>query len=217
MKDLLIRRPLWFFIVFLPCAIAGGIVLYLISKRELFLYINGYHHPFFDIFFAWETWLGNGTFFIIICLLLLFRNYGNALLGMISFTFSAIFPQALKKLVFADIVRPVKYFEGDVPLHLVEGMRHHHYFSFPSGHSTSIFATMFFLTLIIKNPKWGALFAGIALVTAFSRVYLAQHFFSDIYAGAWLGIFSTMLAFVLFEKLIKNKTGLRKGLLKNKS
>jgi membrane-associated phospholipid phosphatase len=58
--------------------------------------------------------------------------------------------------------------------------------SFPSGHSVTAFALAYVLAR--TYPKASPVFYGLATMVAFSRVYLASHFLSDIVAGAALGL-----------------------------
>jgi undecaprenyl-diphosphatase len=56
---------------------------------------------------------------------------------------------------------------------------------FPSGHTTTAFATA---TVILgRYRNWGYLFLGIAIGTGISMVHLGLHFPSDVIAGAFLG------------------------------
>jgi membrane-associated phospholipid phosphatase len=44
---------------------------------------------------------------------------------------------------------------------------------------------------------WRSLRAGLfllALIAAYSRVYLSQHFFEDIYAGSFVGLIAALVA-----------------------
>jgi membrane-associated phospholipid phosphatase len=205
MRDLLIHRPRFFYLVFLPFLVGGMVTIYFTHKPDLFLFFNQFHWVGADFFFTWVTWLGNGLIFMLICLVILFKNRGQGILGIACFAVSALVPQLLKRQFFADALRPAKYFDHQTPIYLVEGVKQHFYHSFPSGHSASVFALALFLTLITKNKKWGLVFGFIAIITAYSRVYLAQHFFEDIYAGACIGFISTILVFILLEsRLIKS-------------
>ena len=56
---------------------------------------------------------------------------------------------------------------------------------FPSGHTTTAFATA---TVILgRYRNWGYLFLGIAIGTGISMVHLGLHFPSDVIAGGFLG------------------------------
>ncbi|MDX7951623.1 phosphatase PAP2 family protein [Lichenihabitans sp. Uapishka_5] len=62
--------------------------------------------------------------------------------------------------------------------------------SFPSGHSTSIFALAAALGLIAPRLRVPAF--GLAMLVALARVVLAAHYASDIVAGATLGVVTTL-------------------------
>ena len=70
--------------------------------------------------------------------------------------------------------------------------------SFPSGHSTTVFAAFAYLTIFF--PKYVYLWLGIAIVLVSGRILDSDHFLSDITAGALLGTFSTLY---LYSKLKK--------------
>ncbi len=214
MRDLLITRPRYFYILFIPFMLGSLIVILLTSKSDLFLSLNAYHRPVADQFFFWITWLGNGLIFAVFCLVLLLKNVGQGILGFSVFLTTALVPQLLKKGIFVNSVRPVKYFEGNQSLHLIQGVEQHQLYSFPSGHSVSIFALALLLTFVVKDKRWGILFCGIAILTAYSRVYLSQHFYEDITAGAFLGFLLTLIVFLSLEKWIRSKPGLNKGIIK---
>jgi membrane-associated phospholipid phosphatase len=60
--------------------------------------------------------------------------------------------------------------------------------------------------------KVHALLMGIAFSVGLSRVYLMQHFLVDIWAGALLGIGSTMAAYFIVLKTFSKKE-FQKGIL----
>ncbi len=66
-------------------------------------------------------------------------------------------------------------------------------YSFPSGHSSSAFASA---TALIMSKKKGIYIPALAFaaVMAFSRVYIHVHYFSDIVAGATAGILYGIIA-----------------------
>jgi membrane-associated phospholipid phosphatase len=200
----------------MPFWIAGLILILATSKRQLFLEINSLNSPFFDHFFKWETWLGNGVVFVVLILILFYKNKGWGLLSLIIFSLSAILPQVLKKLVFPNEVRPVKFFEGLADLHLVDGVSNHLQHSFPSGHACSIVALCLLLSFVINENRWSYLLAMIALITMYSRVYLAQHFLLDVIAGALLGIISAWIGIAIYNKWMRDQPRLKTGLLKRK-
>jgi membrane-associated phospholipid phosphatase len=101
--------------------------------------------------------------------------------------------------------RPAEFFK-DIPFYEIPGVELHHWGSFPSGHTTSIFMLASFFYLVLpKKMKVHSLLMGIAFLVGFSRVYLMQHFLMDIWAGALLGIGSTLIAYFIVLKAFSKK------------
>lgn len=75
--------------------------------------------------------------------------------------------------------------------------------SFPSGHSAQAFASAEFLRMEYKNVSAWYGIAGYttAVATAYLRMYNNKHWFSDVVAGAGVGIISTKLAYWLYPKI----------------
>jgi len=67
------------------------------------------------------------------------------------------------------------------------------FFSFPSGHSTTIMGLMVAASLLW--PRLSFLFIPVALTVAFSRIILTAHYFSDVLAGLYLGTLGALLLF----------------------
>ncbi len=113
-----------------------------------------------------------------------------------------------------NIYRPAKYFElfENYKLHLVEGVKIHSLQSFPSGHTATAFSIFLTLALITKNHVLKLFCFVIAVLVAYSRVYLSQHFFVDIAAGTVIGVVFIVLAFYYFERI--DKKWLDRSLLK---
>jgi len=71
------------------------------------------------------------------------------------------------------------------------------YDSFPSGHML-VFAALF-TALWLFYPRYRSISAGLALILAASLVVTDYHFVSDVIAGAYLGLFTTVLTAFCFE------------------
>ncbi|MBQ3118412.1 MAG: phosphatase PAP2 family protein [Clostridia bacterium] len=72
-------------------------------------------------------------------------------------------------------------------------------FSFPSGHTLSSFVGAFILTMTDK--RFGYVAIPLAVLIAFSRLYLYVHFPSDILGGIVLAaIISIVIYFIFFKK-----------------
>ena len=182
--------------------LAGGLILASFTKEEIFLYINTHHSTSGDLFFPVITHLGGGVVTPLIAGASLFLlNFRKAIIGLASFLLSGGIVQLLKRLVFNDEYRPIKYFEGIENIYLIPGMDMYQFHSFPSGHSTTIFSLCCFLALVTpsagktRRAVIGILIFLTAVLVAMSRVYISQHFFGDIYVGSLIGVLVTLLVF----------------------
>lgn len=198
MKDIFRENKL-FLLPYLLFLLAGGIVLAIAQKAELHLFFNQYHHPIADFLFPFITFLGDGYAVVIATIIALFTRYRYAILIGAANIVSGLITQGLKHLVFSDHPRPVRFFEGLHEIYLVPGVTNYGSYSFPSGHTTAAFTLYFCLALIIRR-KWlkGLLFL-LSLTVGFSRVYLSQHFFSDIYAGSIIGVTISLIIYYILE------------------
>jgi hypothetical protein len=111
------------------------------------------------------------------------------------FLASGLLVQVFKRFIFYNVDRPMHYFSDIASFHWVEGVERLCCHSFPSGHSASAFG-FYFCFAVVSKKKWlkFAMFV-LACLVAFSRVYLSQHFITDIMAGSFLGLIT---AFALY-------------------
>ncbi len=166
----------------------GGFILLLIPKAYIHLFINQYHSSAADVFFTYATLLGDGISATILVLILLFIRFRYAMMLAISNISCSVIIQLLKRLFFSDSFRPCQFFKGIHQLYLVPGVEVYSFNSFPSGHSATIFTTCTLLCMMTKQRLLRPLLFIAACIIAFSRVYLSQHFFVDIYAGSIIGV-----------------------------
>lgn len=186
------------------------IVLFL-DKSQTHLFVNQFHFPVLDHFFKYATFLGDGFIGGIVILMLLLFKYRYGIIAILSFGGSALTTQFLKRLVFDDHTRPITYFKEMAEFHLVDGVSMHTVYSFPSGHSTAAFSIFTVLALFSRNKTLQILCMITAMIAAFSRVYLSQHFLEDILAGSTIGF---AWAFTSYLALQHKKWG-ENGLLRS--
>jgi len=181
---------------------AGMGLFMFVGKEELFWLMNHQHSILGDYFFKYITYLGDGL--VMILLGLIFLAFGKRKLGILlilSFLLSGLIVQIFKRVMPEP--RPGKYFTEikrsdrvhHVDGHLLKGDN-----SFPSGHTTTAFALFSMLAFDNRWYRWQVLFFVCAVIVGYSRVYLGQHFFKDIWAGALLGYATSLFLLWIFRK-----------------
>lgn len=198
------RIPRQFILVFLVFFIGTFLLSVFYNKIELHLTLNQWRHPWADIFFKYFTHLGDGVLFVPVILFFAYRrDYEKMLLFILIAVFTLGITALGKAVLFPDINRPILAIGAD-KLNLVEGVRMHSKFSFPSGHTTAAFA--FWAAIAAVAPKsLAGLFALIAVLVAISRVYLSQHFVPDISAGSAIGVLITVFSLRLYKFFVLKK------------
>jgi membrane-associated phospholipid phosphatase len=160
--------------------------------------------------------LAEGPLYAFALLPLFWRKIGMTVLFALSELSGGAVLQILKHLF--DFERPVSVFEHypDMMLPLVQGVDMHHSNSFPSGHASTFFVFFTCCALILayhylikaKQANYKTRFVinlsmlvmlVLAALGAYSRVYLSQHFLSDVCMGSIIGFVSPCLIF-LFGK-----------------
>lgn len=188
-----------------------------VGKEPLFLQMNQWHHPLTDSIFPWLTHLGDGLFALVFLLIFAMRSYRTALTAFWAFLAVLLFTQLGKLVIFDDALRPFAYFEAKgVLIRTIEGVKIHAHNSFPSGHSASAFALFSFIALQTKSKLLGVVWFAAALVVAYTRVYIAQHFFGDVLAGSLVGVVLVLLITAIMDHRYEAKPAAwhQKGLLK---
>jgi membrane-associated phospholipid phosphatase len=196
----LIQRTKIFAIPFFILVGGSTIFLLFFDKIEIALWINANNNGFLDIFFSWFTNLGDGIAAIIISLIFLLLNIRKGLILLTSFLLSGSIIQILKIFVFPDILRPIALIGHSSAIHLVEGVAIWDMQSFPSGHSGTAFALFYCLSAFTDNYRIQLMGLLAAILVAYSRMYLFQHFLPDVVAGAVIGTFTSLALLTLFEK-----------------
>jgi membrane-associated phospholipid phosphatase len=204
---LLQERPVNNFgIAFFLCvvfAIVTGVLLLVLGKHEAFQLINGNHSEFADQFFKYFTHYGDGVMWAPLALYCFFykRKYFVAVVA--GAIISTILAQLLKRVVYPDELRPIKYLAENFPIHMIDGVEMRRSHSFPSGHSTTAFTMALRMAYMINKKFWSVILPLLALLAAYSRVYLAQHFPTDILAGMCIGILSAVLSLLIYRKFVR--------------
>jgi membrane-associated phospholipid phosphatase len=187
--------------------ILTGLILILITdKYELHLSANQLVGGSADDFFKYFTHVGDGISVAIIIAVISLTTIKKVLphfvLGITTFAVSGMLAQFFKRIVFPDVQRPMNVF-GIEHLNVIEGVELHGSNSFPSGHSTVSFGLFIFIAFVFRKYRYIQVLAAIcAVLAAYSRVHISQHFIEDIVAGAILGVITLFLMHWIFSKYV---------------
>lgn len=199
----LIRRNRYFFGLYALALIGVGTAQLLYSQEQLMQWVNARNSVAADYFFTYATYLGDGAFFVAVCLLLTYYNRRVGLLALASFALSSLTSLFLKLVAFPDSLRPLKTFEHSTfEYHIIKGLNIYSYNSFPSGHTTSAFALFGLLAFLDERKNRGWLWFALAALTGYSRVYLFQHFVEDAYVGSIVGTTASVLVYVALRRWV---------------
>lgn len=185
----------WFFFPYIAIFIVCTIYIHLYTKEAIHIAINELNTPAGDVFFKYASYLGEGYVIVPICLILLLIRNRYVLMGAASTLTATLLTQIGKHVVWPDSPRPKVVFKELYDLHVVEGIHLHSSHSFPSGHTTGAFAIFTLLALLSKRPVWMLLCLVAGLLTAYSRMYLSQHFLIDVTVGSLIGTASAVFSY----------------------
>lgn len=154
-----------------------------------------------------------GTFYFIAFLLLLFiflyprlRNLRNLYLLLLTQISPLIILQVLKQ--YKNAPRPSTLYGENSWFNSIPEIWGHHqsyWLSFPSGHTEGISALFAFLVLLAptKHKNYWAILGIILIpIVAYTRLYLSQHFFLDVWVGGMIGLWTGIVIYMfsLFPK-----------------
>lgn len=168
------------------------------GKEQAFFSINSTHTIWGDALMPILTHLGEFYLLLPVLLYLYLKKVRLGIGLFIAYAGATVFSQAIKYWAPWRNDRPSLYFYEDTRVHYV-----HDYFnsvshSFPSGHTTLAFVVLMYLALTLRNTIAQLVCLFVAIVAAYSRVYLAQHFVEDLLGGAFIGSAFAVLGYVYF-------------------
>jgi undecaprenyl-diphosphatase len=178
------------------------------------------HNTFFDYFFLFLSAVGSMAliWIIIVLIIVIYEQERHPKFIFVFFT-GLVFITLVVNLGFKNIIRRERP-TNSLWLNNTKIQKAWSYFpellptdySFPSSHaSSSFFAAAVFSYYYSKNkkkkkttnkpiPNWPLFYYSMAVLISYSRIYLGVHFFTDIAAGAIIGISLAMLLTKQFNK-----------------
>jgi undecaprenyl-diphosphatase len=168
--------------------------------RNISLAINSFHSEWADFVMYWLSdkiiWI---PLYLFLIGLLVYKYKKSVWIWVIALALIILIADQscnIFKMTF-ERFRPCQDASMQPHLHLLDGICHGKY-GFTSSHAANSFAIATFVSLTLgryfKVLKW-IMFVWAAVI-AYSRVYLAAHFFGDVVCGALLG---AIIAFAIVK------------------
>lgn len=182
-----------------------AVFLVVFSRVDGFVWLNQFHSWYLNLFFEKITFLGDGLIIIPASVGILFfvkKHKSLALILLLSYVSSGLFVQIIKNIIIAP--RPSVYFE----------MHHYKYYldtfttsrtgfsSFPSGHTASFFAFATVISIYCKSRSVCIISLILSFLVGYSRIYLANHFLIDVFAGAVIGVSFGTLSGIWLNQIV---------------
>lgn len=172
------------------------------GNKTIFLWVNQHITPEYGIFAEAFSFLGEsvpmGT--IVFCAFLLSIRRGLA--ASFSWLLGSCLSWLFKLWLAKDALRPQKFFRNQgFEINTVPDVEVHHYHSFPSGHTLTVFTILFLIPYLLPKmkPVWKWLIGFLALGCGLSRMVLAQHWPIDVLAGIIMGSLAGFISCFLFS------------------
>lgn len=205
-KEYISYNP-FFILPFVAWMLAGGFLLKTYPKQQLFTSINTRSSDIADVIMYYVTIMGQAEIIIPMLLLLMvvpaFRNWWYfvtaALCNLVPFFIQHFIKSWL------NFPRPMLVIQDKTLIHALPSWPVLLHTSFPSGHSEGAFSFFCFLSLLLpRGYRWfGLLFFLLALSVCYSRIYLAAHFFEDVYVGSIIGAIMTIVVYSIMFSVKK--------------
>ena len=176
-----------------------------IWDKEFIIWLNAWHNPTADILMTWAShttiWIPFYAFLMFLLLRVMGRKSVFYILGIILVIILADqFTSSFMKPYFARL-RPCHSEIGSL-LVLPNGCGGK--FGFVSSHAANTFGlAMFWWLSLRKHYKVMYLLFFWAGIVSFSRMYLAAHYFTDVFVGGLVGAFFAYLVFKIPEKILR--------------
>lgn len=172
--------------------------------HQLLVFLNNLGTPFFDPIFMFITHQINWLPIFLLIAYLLIKNIGWKQFGILVLvlTLFFVFTDQMTNLVKNNTqrLRPVNNPNLIDQLRILHGS---HSYSFFSGHASNSLGSIFIIYQILKRYyKYAALLFLFPLIFAYTRIYLALHFPTDILVGYAFGLCSGYLFYWIYKKII---------------
>lgn len=188
----------------IPCLAlwtAGAVILAIYDKVSVQIWVNGFYSAWQNDIWIAATDMGDTFFFLAVFFVGSLLSYRFSLYlsatGIAMVAASTLLkylfghPRPLTVLAEMNLLENI----STVPGYAMKCCN-----SFPSGHTATAFALFCTCALFLRNRVLKFTAFALALAVGYSRIYLMQHFFEDVYAGSIIGVLVAVAAYCLLSK-----------------
>ncbi len=175
---------------------------------KIFLLINSHHSLFFDnlmhLISGQIVWL---PFFAFIIFLFIKKDKKRGIFALIILIFAVGLADYSSVHLFKEVFkrfRPCHNPQLENIVHLYNGHCGGKY-GFISSHAANFFSLAMFSSLYIKKKYFYILSFLIAIVVAYSRIYLGVHYPFDVTGGAIWGIIIASIFYISTKKIVHSR------------
>ncbi|MDR1760986.1 MAG: phosphatase PAP2 family protein [Bacteroidales bacterium] len=198
---------------FIGFLVLGALPFACMDTTDIIFIINNFiASTHLDSFMKIYTNLATGWVFAGLAVILLFISFRYSAMMCVCGILVFIVTTLCKRYIFFDEMRPTVEFGLQQFSHIMHNYDYLQKYSFPSGHTMAAFAAAALLSYFIKNTYVHIALFIYAVLIAFSRIYLLEHFYRDVFWGAlsaYCIIAIILSAYPLFAK-IPNRGFLKK-------
>jgi undecaprenyl-diphosphatase len=169
--------------------------------RIIFQFINGYFiNPIFDFLMPFISERNNWILlYVFLWFFLIIKGGKKGKIFVILIIFAIIASDQISSSILKPLVNRLR------PCHELEGVRIlvgcGGKLGFPSSHAANYFAAATLFTYYFPKYKW--IYIIIAILVAYSRIYIGVHYPLDVIFGALLGFLCSLILIIIYNNLEK--------------
>lgn len=173
------------------------LTLFMIGVYATPIFYKLAHQKWLNIFFINLTFMGDSFFVIMMSVFVIYylQKIKIGLKLLLGLMITMIFVQLFNYIIFPEnyhlYVENGQYILGKQSKSLFVSN------TIISSHTAIVFAWAAILSVEIKRFKYQKLFFLLSILVAFSRLYLAPHYFMHIITGSFVGLISGLLVYLL--------------------
>lgn len=171
-------------------AMALGLLILRLENETSFLWVNNHLTASFGRIAVFFSWLGESSAMGILLVISFFYRFKTSITIAFVWFSGACYSWLFKLWLLKGLPRPFEFYsQKGILIQVVEGVKVHHFNTFPSGHTLTAFSAAFLV--LYMYPKTTRplqmLLVLLAATCGLSRVVLAQHWPLDVLGGMLLG------------------------------